>query len=152
MLHLLSKNSIYILVLVFAVLIAGCAPDPYQNISTSLVVTYQEDGFTPRHWKVPSGQEIELTLNNLTAIPRFWILMARPAEIPLQDSDRRLVCFESKAPANTTRMVTFSAPNAPGEYDIILDPNAGPEEGWVGKLIVYQTTFLKEIGKYPAPD
>jgi len=145
------KNIFYGLVLACAVLLVGCAPDPYQTISTSIQVSYREDDFSPRKWKVPSGQQIDLTLDNATPVTRSWILMTRPAEVPLQDTDRQWIFFEAQVPANTTQTLYFSAPNAPGEYDIILDPAAAAEDGWVGKLVVYQTSFLKEIGKFPTP-
>jgi len=145
------KNIFYGLGLACAVLLVGCAPDPYQTISTSIQVSYREDDFSPRQWKVPSGQQIDLTLDNFTPVTRAWILMARPVEVPLQDTDRQWIFFEAQAPANTTQTLSFSAPNAPGEYDIILDPAASAEDGWVGKLVVYQTSFLKEIGKFPTP-
>ena len=77
--------------------------------------------------------------------------MSRPVEVPLLAADRDFIFFETQAPARTTQALSFYAPNAPGEYDIILDPNASAEDGWVGKLIVYQSSFLKEIGKFPTP-
>ena len=62
-----------------AVLLSGCAAaDPYETISTSIKVTFQEDSFSPRQWKIPSGENIELTLNNPTTTPRAWIIMSRP--------------------------------------------------------------------------
>ena len=144
------KQSFFLLA-VLVLLLAGCAPAPYKTVSTTVQVTFQEDSFTPRQWKVPSGEQIELKLDNSTGTPRSWLLMAHPVEVPLQDADREFIYFEAEAPANTTQSLFFNAPNAPGEYDVLLDPSAEAEDGWVGKLIVYQTSFLKETGHFPAP-
>lgn len=131
--------------------LAACAPDPYAAISTELEITYTADGFTPLQWKVPSGQEITLTLANESDQDRSWIWMSQPVDLPLQGQDRSLIYFEAQAAANSTQTITFTAPNAPGEYDILCDPASRLEDGWVGKVVVYSSEYLSQLGT-PEPN
>ncbi len=57
---------------------------------------------------------------------------------PFADKDEPNVYWEKEAGAGETVSTTFTAPDKPGEYEIVCGQTGHIEHGMTGKLVVYQ--------------
>lgn len=120
-------------------LLVSCAPDVYQNVSSEIEIAYQEESFSPLIWRVPGGESITLHVNNPTDQEKHWILMARPVTLPFDEDDWQNTLAEFTIPPHSEYALTFTAPQAAGEYDIVCDPHLTEEvPGTVGTLVVFR--------------
>ena len=128
-----------ILVLLGSLFIAACSSGGSSSSgSTSIQVTMSEFSYTPNTWTVPAGQKITLTLVNKGTVEHDWVLMKEPVTPPFSSSNQPNVIFSAKTAAGATNTVSFTAPSAAGEYEVVCDVPGHLEAGMSGKLTVVQ--------------
>ena len=101
-------------------LCAGCQGEtrilPGEN---SLQVTLQDNAFRPRLWRINAGEQISITLDNRDVQAHRWVMMGRPVTPPYDSPDEQAVYWQMDVPAGQQVSATFSAPQAPGEYEVL---------------------------------
>jgi plastocyanin len=105
---------------------------------TSIQAKMTDFAFSPNQWQVPAGKTITLTLTNNGSVEHSWVLMKSPVTPPFGEKDQSNIIFSTKVAAGATSTVTFTAPSAPGEYEVICDIPGHLEAGMDGKLVVTQ--------------
>ena len=105
---------------------------------TSIQAKMTDFAYTPNQWTVPAGKTITLSLTNNGSVEHDWVLMKSPVTPPFGDKDSSNVVFSTKVAAGATDTVTFTAPSAPGEYEVVCDVPGHLEAGMSGKLVVTQ--------------
>ncbi len=125
------------MIFMMATILSACGSASDQA-STNLTVTMTDFEFDPSTTSVPAGETITLKLINNGAVVHKWALMAKPVEAPFDEEDESNILFESEVEAGQTTIVTFTAPAAAGEYDVICAIPGHLEAGMVGKLVVVQ--------------
>ncbi len=129
-------------ILVFAVLLLASAlltacGGSGSGGSTSISVTMTDFHFDPTSWTVPAGKEITLKLTNNGSVEHDWVLMSKPVTPPAQQGSADEL-FKATTNAGETKTVTFTAPSAPGEYEVICTVPGHLEAGMSAKLVVTQ--------------
>jgi plastocyanin len=109
---------------VMALALVACGGGASSAASSPLNVTVivTEFKFDPATVNAAPGQTINLTVQNTGSIDHTWVLKA--------------VNFKMTVAAGKSDTKTFTAPTAPGTYDIECDIAGHKEAGMVGKLIV----------------
>jgi plastocyanin len=105
---------------------------------TELEISMTEFAFAPDEVSVPAGEEVTLNLENNGDVEHDWVLMERDysAEPPFNEQDQAHVLREYKLPAGESQTYTFTAPNDPGEYQIVCSIDGHLESGMDGALTV----------------
>jgi len=125
-------------------LIIGCVRDPYADVSTTHEIQFRSDeSFSPRAWKVPAGTVITFEAENSAARDFEFTVLTANLEMPLNPSDARCIWFTTPIPAQQTIQFSFTAPEMPGEYDVVVDTSQAASLDWIGKLVVYSPKVLK---------
>ncbi len=136
-----------LIIITLCCLLASCTPGIYDKVSSEIEITYQEESFSPLMWRVPGGETIQLHVDNPTDQEKFWILMARPVTLPFDEDDWQNTLAEFTIPPHSEDILTFTAPQAAGEYDIVCYPDLTEEiPGTVGTLVVFR---LQELTTTP---
>lgn len=120
--------------LVLLVLAACGGPGPQ-----SLSISMREFSFTPDALTVPAGATVNLTLRNLGALEHDFHLMdlGYVVEGTWSEADEAGAFFSPDAlPGGEDSTVTFTAPNEPGEYQILCSVPSHLELGMVATLTV----------------
>lgn len=143
-----SISRLHLLIFIILVcLLASCAPDIYAKVSSEIEITYQEESFSPLMWHVPGGETITLQVDNPTDQEWHWILMSRPVTLPFDEDDWQNTLTEFTIPPNSEDTLTFNAPQAAGEYNVVCNPNLTEDNpGPVGTLVVFR---LRELTTTP---
>jgi plastocyanin len=112
------------MLVVIALALVACGGGASSAASSPLNVTVivTEFKFDPATVNAAPGQTINLTVQNTGSIDHTWVLKA--------------VNFKMTVAAGKSDTKTFTAPTAPGTYDIECDIAGHKEAGMVGKLIV----------------
>lgn len=103
--------------------------------STSISSTMTDFKFDPNAWTVPAGQSITLKLTNNGSVEHTWVLVKTPVTPPAPQGGSD-VLFTAKVQPGQTQSFTFTAPSAPGDYEVICDVPGHLEAGMDGKLTV----------------
>jgi uncharacterized cupredoxin-like copper-binding protein len=105
--------------------------------NTSISSTMTDFKFEPTSWSVPAGKTITLKLTNSGAVEHTWVLMKSPVTPPAPQGGSDVI-FQAKVQPGQTQSFTFTAPSAPGDYEVICDVPGHLEAGMAGKLTVTQ--------------
>lgn len=135
----MKKHTVLLsaLLIALALVLTACG-SASDKASTSLTVTLTDFEFTPMDATVPAGETITLKLVNNGAVTHEWALLSEPVEAPFGDDDEGKILFEAEVEAGQTNTVTFTAPAAAGEYEVVCAIPGHMEAGMVGKLLVVQ--------------
>jgi plastocyanin len=106
---------------------------------TTIEAVIENHTFAPDRWRVVSGTELTLTLTNLENIDRDWVLLSWPVDGEYDEQEEANVIVRAAVPAGQAITVQFTAPAAPGQYDVVCSLPGCLEEGLRGRLIVYQS-------------
>lgn len=126
---------ISVFVMLMASILSACGGSSGGN--TTINATLTDFKFDPAEWTVPAGKEITLKLTNNGAVEHDWVLMAKPVTPPASAGSPDEI-FMADVPAGQNATVKFTAPSAPGEYQVICTVPGHLEAGMAGKLIVTQ--------------
>lgn len=122
-----------LLAMVFVLALSACSGGG--GGKTTINTNMTDFKFDPAEWTVPAGQEVTLNIKNEGAVEHDWVLMAKPVTPPASD-DNPDVIFMADVEAGSNVSVTFTAPAAPGEYQVVCAVPGHLESGMAGKLIV----------------
>ncbi len=119
-------------------ILTACAGSP-SGPSTSINVTMTDFSFSPNSFTVPAGKQISFSATNNGAVAHSFIIMqlGHDVQAHFNQSDQANVFWEQQeVQPGSSAQATFTAPTAPGTYQIVCG-NAGHfEAGMVAKLIV----------------
>jgi uncharacterized cupredoxin-like copper-binding protein len=106
--------------------------------STNIRMEMTEFMFNPASITVPAGQEITLNLSNNGADMHDFIIMKYGTDVGTEfgEEDRPNVYWETKLEPGTSGTYTFTAPDQPGEYQIVCGVAGHYQAGMVAKMIV----------------
>ena len=119
------KRTILLVAAVALALVALAACDSSTRrggAGTRITVTATEFKFEPATLTVGRGETINLTVKNTGAIEHTWVFKA--------------VGFKMTVGPGKAETKTFTAPTAPGTYDIDCDVAGHKDAGMSGKLVV----------------
>jgi uncharacterized cupredoxin-like copper-binding protein len=128
--------AIYLLLI--ASLLAACGGQQNSASTAEISVDMKEFTFEPANVTVPAGGQVTLNLSNSGALEHDWVIMVmgKQATTPFDDDDEPNVYWQHKLDPGTSETVTFTAPNEPGEYQLVCGTPAHLEAGMQGTLIV----------------
>jgi uncharacterized cupredoxin-like copper-binding protein len=129
-----------LLVLVLPLVLAACGSSgsAADDASTTISLNMQDFQFEPSRITVPGGKEITLHLSNTGAMEHNLTLMVKPAEAPFDGPDTANIYFQKSLKSGESATVTFTAPAAPGEYQLVCSVPGHIEAGMVGTMVVVQ--------------
>ena len=106
--------------------------------TTNLSVDMIEFMFNPTNFTVPAGREITLELSNNGSVVHDFIIMNLGAEVgqDFGDEDVPNIYFKAELGPGSSEVVTFTAPEQPGEYQVVCGIPGHYLAGMVAKLIV----------------
>jgi plastocyanin len=117
---------------------AACRPEKILPGSTEIKATITQSTFRPAYWRVSGGAKISVTLINQDPVPHYWTVLRDPITLPNQTNRHYAVFYQTKVGSAETKTTQFTAPLAPGEYDVVGDPPFTDDTGIVGTLLVVQ--------------
>lgn len=133
---MIGRKALVVGVLAGALILSACggASGP----STSIKVDFTDFKFTPDQWTVPAGQEITITVKNDGAVEHEFVIMnlGATAGEAFGDEDEANIYWEVEAQPGESKTETFTAPSAPGEYQIVCGTEGHLEAGMVGSMTV----------------
>lgn len=133
---MIGRKALMVGVLAGALILSACggASGP----STSIKVDFTDFKFTPDQWTVPAGQEITITVKNDGAVEHEFVIMnlGTTAGEAFGDEDEANIYWEVEAQPGESKTETFTAPSAPGEYQIVCGTEGHLEAGMVGSMTV----------------
>lgn len=106
--------------------------------STNMRVDMTEFMFNPIDFTVPAGQEITIEISNNGAVVHDFVIMKYGTEVgqDFDEEDEVNVYWEAELEPGTSETLTFTAPSAPGEYQIACGVEGHYLAGMVAKLFV----------------
>nr|BAL53196.1 blue (type1) copper domain-containing protein [uncultured Chloroflexota bacterium] len=124
--------------LVWALVLAGCAGKAMNQPVTSLSVELSDFKFTPDKYAIAAGQQIMLTLNNKGTVAHEFVIIKKGEQVtlPFDADDEDKVYWEHEVEPGNTETVTFTAPLEPGEYEVICGIPGHLEAGMKATLTV----------------
>jgi hypothetical protein len=120
-------------ILLLTVLLTGCSVSDRPPYSTEMQVTINENGFSTLRWHVPASEEITVQLTNQTENNQTWSILSPSG--PGKPGHAWLT--EQVLPGETLSL-TFTAPAAPGEYDVVSMSDGEPESQMTAEMVVIQ--------------
>jgi plastocyanin len=132
---MMKRNLIVIgmLALLAVFLLSACGPGKVEKS-----VEMNEFKFTPDTLEVPAGAEVTLDLSNTGALEHNYIIMVRgkDATVPFDTDDENNVFWKTELDRGQSATVTFTAPEEPGEYEVVCSTPGHLEQGMKASLIV----------------
>lgn len=106
--------------------------------TTDINVTLTDFQFSPNSFTVPAGEEISLTAANTGAVVHNFIIMEQGYNTgpDFDEEDLSHVYWQiDVSPGNTTEN-SFTAPQEPGEYQVVCSTQGHVQAGMIGTLNV----------------
>ena len=126
------------LVLSLALALAACSSGPSKP-STAINVTLTDFAFTPNTFTVPAGAQISLSAVNNGAGEHSFVIMKLGHDVVghVTSADQPNVYWQKIhiQPGQTVSDI-FTAPSAPGTYQVVCSVPGHFEAGMVAKLVV----------------
>jgi len=129
------NKKLLALFLLFVFLLASCGGS---GPSTTIDVTFAEFSFTPNAFTIPAGQEITINATNNGAVIHEFVIMKLGESVgeDFGDEDEGNIYWEVEADPGKKVTATFTAPNEPGEYQVVCGTEGHYVAGMVGTLTV----------------
>jgi uncharacterized cupredoxin-like copper-binding protein len=134
-LRIRMKRVLLVLVLILIPVLTACGGN---KPSTSLEVTLVEFSFTPNSFTVPAGKEITIHLVNNGAVIHDFIIMNLGVSVGEkfdQDDEPNMYWMAELSPSSEETL-TFTAPEEPGEYQVVCGIAGHYTAGMIGELTV----------------
>lgn len=119
-------------------LLTACSSGP-QSVNQS--VTMNEFTFVPAQISVPAGSQVNLTLVNDGTLEHEFVIIKQGMQVSApfnEDQDEDKIYWENEVEAGESDTETFTAPQEPGEYQVICGIAGHLEQGMEGTLTVTQ--------------
>jgi uncharacterized cupredoxin-like copper-binding protein len=119
-----------------AILLSACSSS--SQPSTKINVTMTDFEYSPRTFIVPAGQTITLHASNNGAVEHTFVIMKLGTAVveKFSDADQANVYWQIKLGPGESVTETFTAPNEPGEYQVVCDTPGHFQAGMIAKLVV----------------
>ncbi len=106
--------------------------------STTIDVTLTDFQFQPSQFTVPAGQTITFNSSNNGAVVHNFVIMnlGTSAGDSFDEEDVPNVYWETELQPGGSTTTTFTAPSAPGEYEVICRTQGHIVSGMTARLIV----------------
>ena len=132
------KRTLILMAVLLSLMLVSCGGG---GASTTINVTMTDFQFQPNQFTVPAGQEITFNSTNNGAVVHNFVIMklGTTAGDMFDEDDEANVYWEEvdiQPGGDVSR--TFTAPTAPGEYEIVCRTEGHIVSGMVAKLIVVQ--------------
>ena len=127
--------SVVILVTLSVVITAcGSANPP----SSSLNIGMTAFTFDPNFYTIPAGKTINLELFNNGAVEHEFVIMkfGTDAGDNFGDDDQENIYWEAELGPGESGTFTFTAPNDPGEYQIVCGTEGHFVAGMIGSMTI----------------
>lgn len=134
----MKKLACYVGALSFCALLAACGGRGSQP-STSIKVTMTDFQFTLNSFTVPAGQQINFTATNNGGVEHSFVIMKLGSEVKDHFTGQDQVnvyCKKTEIGVGQTVNATFTAPNQPGDYQVVCAVPGHFEAGMVATLKV----------------
>lgn len=133
----MNKTPLLSLLLGLTLMLSACGGGGGSAV-TEMKVSMTEFMFEPVEFTVPASQTITLTLENTGAIQHDFVILKAGAEvsIPFNEDDADKVYWQQVVEAGETLTVTFTAPEDPGEYQVLCGVSGHMEAGMTATLTV----------------
>ena len=130
------KKTLFVLLAMFTVMVPACGGGG--GASTTMDVTMTDFMFQPAQFTVPAGQEITVNAVNSGAVVHNIVVMKYGQTVGdmFDDADLPNIYWELELGPGESGSATFTAPNEPGEYQIICRAPGHLAAGMTAKLIV----------------
>jgi len=109
-----------------------------QEPSSNINVTMTDFQYSPRIFTVPAGQTITLHASNNGAVEHTFVIMKLGTAVidKFSDVDQANVYWQTKLAPGQAAAETFTAPNEPGEYQVVCDIAGHFQAGMMASLVV----------------
>ncbi len=130
-------SRLLVAVLGLVMLLAACSSSSQQP-STDINVTMTDFQYSPRVFTVPAGQTITFHASNNGAVEHTFVIMklGTAAIEKFTDADQANVYWQTKVGPGQSAAETFTAPNEPGEYQVVCDIPGHFQAGMIASLVV----------------
>jgi len=131
------KKILSFWIIAISLVLASCGGSS-SKASTKIDVTMTDFQFQPTTFTVPAGQEISLNVTNSGAVVHSFVVMkeGQTAGTEYNAEDQPNVYWDVEVQPGGSAETSFTAPDAPGEYEIICHIPGHVQAGMVGKLNV----------------
>ena len=133
----MKKITFILGIVLAALLLAGCGGGG--GGQTQWDVTMNDFVFEPSTVTVPTGAQVTINLNNQGTQDHNFVIMQLGKDVSgsWSDANKGDVFYEKdQLLSGQTTAITFTAPNEPGEYQILCSVPGHLEAGMMGKLVV----------------
>lgn len=129
------KTKFLKLIVLLCFLLSACGG---KGPTTEIDVILGDFQFTPNEFVVPAGQEISFTAVNNGAVVHNFVIMKLGADAgaTFEEEDVPNVYWEVELVPGADAATSFTAPNEPGEYQVICRTEGHIASGMAGMLIV----------------
>ncbi len=133
-----GRKSLTIVVALLGIFVLAACGGAGTPVPANLSVDMTEFAFTPSTYSIPGGAQVNLTLTNSGALEHEWVVMNRgiQASEPFDENDEANIYWEEELDAGQSGTFTFTAPQEPGEYQVVCGIAGHLEAGMVGTLTV----------------
>lgn len=127
--------SLIMLSLSLALMLTACGSG---GPSTTINVSMTDFQFIPNVYTVPAGQEITVHAVNTGAVVHDFVIMKYGTAVgeKYDDEDKPNIYWTVELQPGEQTTTTFTAPDEPGEYQVICGVKGHYAAGMIAKLIV----------------
>lgn len=130
------KKILVIGVMVTVLFLVSCGQA--SGPSTKIDVTMTDFQFQPNAFTVPAGKEITLNASNNGGVVHSFVIMnqGKSAGTEFNDEDKPNVYWSVEIQPGGSTSTTFTAPDTPGDYEVVCHIPGHLQAGMVGKMTV----------------
>jgi uncharacterized cupredoxin-like copper-binding protein len=131
------KKNLFVWIVAGSLVLASCG-DNSSRASKKIDVTMTDFQFQPNTFTVPAGEEITLNASNTGGVVHSFVIMkqGQTAGTEFNEQDKPNVFWQVEILPGGSADTTFTAPDEPGEYEIVCHIPGHVQAGMVGKLNV----------------
>jgi uncharacterized cupredoxin-like copper-binding protein len=131
-----KKITLMLMMAVLGLLLAACggANQPKDQIDVAMT----DFMFTPNTFTIPAGKEITVEARNEGAVVHNFVIMKQGTDVGenFGPEDEENVLWRIEVQPNGEATETFTAPDQPGEYQLLCSTPGHYMAGMVGKIVV----------------
>ncbi len=131
----MKKYTLFTLLLVFSALLSACG-----SSLTSLNVKMTDFSYSPMQLSVAAGKEISLNITNDGKIKHEFVIMKSGQTVgdDFGPEDEENIYWEVEVEPGQSKQVSFTAPAAPGDYQVVCGTPGHFKAGMKMSLTVVQ--------------
>jgi len=130
------SKKLLVIFSVFVLVLTACGGG--SKISKTINVEFTDFHYTPDTFTVPAGEDVTLNAKNNGAVVHEFVIMKFGTTVgeDFGDEDTGNIYWELEVEPGESKIVTFTVPTEPGEYQVVCGTQGHYVAGMVGKLIV----------------